>query len=76
MGYARALDRARAYADAGADAVLTSIINLRRTQGIHNAWDGRPLVAVPTTYASITANDPLPQDSSLSFSQIKFFEQQ
>lgn len=53
-----ALERARAYADAGADAVLvhSSESLPRRLLEVVRRWDGRaPLVVVPTTYHSITA---------------------
>lgn len=53
-----ALERARAYADAGADAVLVhSGESLpRRLLEVVRRWDGRaPLVVVPTTYHTITA---------------------
>ncbi len=59
-GTQEALDRARAYADAGADAVLvhSKLSTFDELREFTNAWDGRcPLVAVPTTYAGITAND-------------------
>jgi len=59
-GTQEALDRARAYADAGADAVLvhSKLSTFDELSEFANAWDGRcPLVAVPTTYAGITAND-------------------
>lgn len=59
-GLEEALARARAYADAGADLVLvhsksSSFDELRRFAA---AWDGRvPLVAVPTIYKDVTADD-------------------
>ncbi len=59
-GLDEALARARAYADAGADLVLVhsrsgSFDELRR---FADAWDGRaPLVAVPTIYKEVTADD-------------------
>jgi phosphoenolpyruvate phosphomutase len=59
-GTQEALDRARAYADAGADAVLvhSKLSTFDELREFTNAWDGRcPLVAVPTTYAGMTAND-------------------
>lgn len=59
-GTQEALDRARAYADAGADAVLvhSKLATFDELREFTNAWDGRcPLVAVPTTYAGITADD-------------------
>src|SRR5262249_189905 len=52
--------RARAYADAGADAVLvhSKLSTFDELREFTKAWDGRcPLVAVPTTYAGVTAND-------------------
>ena len=59
-GQAEALKRARAYADAGADAVLIHS-KTRSPQPIvdfSQAWDFRvPLVVVPTTYYSITAQE-------------------
>jgi phosphoenolpyruvate phosphomutase len=57
-GKQEALKRARAYAEAGADAVLvhsksSSFDELRE---FSESWDGPcPLVAVPTTYAGTTA---------------------
>lgn len=59
-GTQEALDRARAYADAGADAVLvhSKLSTFDELGEFTNAWDGRcPLVAVPTTYADVTAHD-------------------
>lgn len=59
-GLDEALARARAYADAGADLVLVhskapTFDELRR---FADAWDGRaPLVAVPTIYKEVTADD-------------------
>ncbi len=59
-GLDEALTRARAYADAGADLVLvhsraSTFDELRRFAA---AWDGRvPLVAVPTIYKEVTADD-------------------
>ncbi len=57
-GQQEALDRARAYADAGADAIL--IHSRSSTVGqiaeFIAAWDFRaPLVVVPTTYSAVTA---------------------
>jgi phosphoenolpyruvate phosphomutase len=59
-GTQEALDRARAYADAGADAVLvhSKLSTFDELREFAHAWDGRcPLVAVPTTYAGVTAHD-------------------
>jgi len=59
-GTQEALDRARAYADAGADAVLvhSKLSTFDELRDFTTAWDGRcPLVAVPTTYAGVTAYD-------------------
>jgi phosphoenolpyruvate mutase len=57
-GPAEALERARAYADAGADAVLVHSreeIPSRLLEVVRH-WDGRvPLVVVPTTYHTVTA---------------------
>ncbi len=53
-----ALDRAEAYADAGADAVLIHSKEKKPDQIIEfcHRWSGKaPLVAVPTTYDTITA---------------------
>jgi phosphoenolpyruvate phosphomutase len=53
-----ALDRAEAYADAGADAVLIHSKEKKPDEIIEfcTRWSGRtPLVAVPTTYDTITA---------------------
>jgi phosphoenolpyruvate phosphomutase len=55
-----ALERARAYADAGADAVLVHSGETlpRRLLEVVRRWDGRaPLVVVPTTYHTITATE-------------------
>jgi phosphoenolpyruvate phosphomutase len=58
LGLEEALRRARAYAEAGADAVLvhsksSDFSELRRFAA---AWDGAvPLVAVPTTYPDVAA---------------------
>jgi phosphoenolpyruvate phosphomutase len=60
LGLDAALDRARAYARAGADAVLVhskakEFGELRR---FAECWDGGvPLVAVPTTYPSVRAEE-------------------
>jgi phosphoenolpyruvate phosphomutase len=59
-GTQEALKRARAYAEAGADAVLvhSKSSGFDELRDFTAAWDGRcPLVAVPTTYANITAAD-------------------
>ncbi|MBI4574740.1 MAG: isocitrate lyase/phosphoenolpyruvate mutase family protein [Planctomycetes bacterium] len=55
LGQAEALGRARAYADAGADAVLvhSRARDFRELAGFLAAWDRPcPVVAVPTTYAA------------------------
>ncbi len=55
-----ALDRAYAYADAGADAILIHSKEKSPEQIIEfsNRWSGTiPLVAVPTTYNTITAKE-------------------
>lgn len=59
-GKQEALKRARAYAEAGADAVLihSKASTFDELKDFAEAWDSPcPLVAVPTTYASITAGD-------------------
>lgn len=59
-GTQEALKRARAYAEAGADAVLvhSKSSTFDELRDFTAAWDGVcPLVAVPTTYAGITAAD-------------------
>jgi phosphoenolpyruvate phosphomutase len=59
-GTQEALKRARAYAEAGADAVLvhSKSSTFNELRAFTAAWDGVcPLVAVPTTYAGITAAD-------------------
>jgi phosphoenolpyruvate phosphomutase len=59
-GKQEALTRARAYAQAGADAVLvhSKSSTFDELKDFTDAWDGAcPLVAVPTTYAGITAHD-------------------
>ena len=59
-GTQEALKRARAYAEAGADAVLvhSKSSTFDELRDFTAAWDGScPLVAVPTTYAGITAAD-------------------
>ncbi|HYO14896.1 MAG TPA: isocitrate lyase/phosphoenolpyruvate mutase family protein [Thermoanaerobaculia bacterium] len=56
-GTAEALRRARAYAEAGADAVLvhSKEATLGELAEVARLWDQRaPLVAVPTTYAGVT----------------------
>src|SRR5262249_33263093 len=58
LGLEEALKRARAYADAGADAVLvhSKSSNLGELSEFTRAWDRPvPLVAVPTTYAGVSA---------------------
>lgn len=57
-GVDEALDRARAYASAGADAVLvhSKAPTFDELAAFARAWDGAvPLVAVPTTYPDVTA---------------------
>lgn len=59
-GTQEALKRARAYAEAGADAVLvhSKSSTFDELKDFTTSWDGAcPLVAVPTTYAGITAAD-------------------
>jgi phosphoenolpyruvate phosphomutase len=58
LGLEEALRRARAYADAGADAVLvhSKSRNFDELREFAAAWDRPvPLVAVPTTYPEVTA---------------------
>jgi phosphoenolpyruvate phosphomutase len=58
LGLEEALRRARAYADAGADAVLvhSKSSNFGELSEFTQAWDRPvPLVAVPTTYAGVSA---------------------
>jgi phosphoenolpyruvate phosphomutase len=58
LGLDEALRRARAYADAGADAVLvhSKSSNFKELSEFARAWDRPvPLVAVPTTYAGVSA---------------------
>ena len=58
LGMEEALRRARAYAEAGADAVLvhSKSSNFNELRQFAAAWDGGvPLVAVPTTYPDVTA---------------------
>jgi phosphoenolpyruvate phosphomutase len=59
-GKQEALKRARAYAEAGADAVLvhSKSSTFDELKDFAESWDRPcPLVAVPTTYASIAAKD-------------------
>lgn len=59
-GRDEALLRARAYADAGADAVLihSKATTVDELASVARAWDRpTPLVAVPTTYFQVTANE-------------------
>ncbi|HEY0141171.1 MAG TPA: isocitrate lyase/phosphoenolpyruvate mutase family protein [Thermoanaerobaculia bacterium] len=59
-GRDEALLRARAYADAGADAVLihSKAKTVDELASVARAWDRpTPLVAVPTTYFHVTANE-------------------
>jgi len=58
LGVDEALGRARAYAAAGADAVLvhSKARDFGELAAFAAAWDGRvPLVAVPTTYPGVAA---------------------
>ncbi len=58
LGRDEALRRARAYADAGADAVLihSKASDFEELRGFSAAWDRAvPLVAVPTTYPTVGA---------------------
>src|SRR5213594_918708 len=60
LGLEEALRRARAYADAGADAVLihSKASNFGELSEFTRAWDRAvPLVAVPTTYAGVSADE-------------------
>jgi phosphoenolpyruvate phosphomutase len=60
LGMEEALARAGAYADAGADAVLVHSRSKDPGEILEfgRRWDGRvPLVAVPTTYKSVTAGE-------------------
>jgi phosphoenolpyruvate phosphomutase len=60
LGLEEALRRARAYADAGADAVLvhSKSRNFAELKEFAAAWDRpAPLVAVPTTYPEVTATE-------------------
>jgi len=59
-GTQETLKRARAYAEAGADAVLvhSKLSTFDELRDFTTTWDDTcPLVAVPTTYAGITAAD-------------------
>ncbi|MEA2490807.1 MAG: phosphoenolpyruvate phosphomutase [Acidobacteriota bacterium] len=59
-GRDEALLRARAYADAGADAVLihSKATTVDELASVAGAWDRvTPLVSVPTTYYEVTANE-------------------
>jgi phosphoenolpyruvate phosphomutase len=59
-GREEALLRARAYADAGADAVLihSKAATVDELASVARAWDRpTPLVAVPTTYYTVTAGE-------------------
>ena len=59
-GREEALLRARAYADAGADAVLihSKSATVDELASVTRAWDrATPLVSVPTTYYAVTANE-------------------
>lgn len=59
-GREEALLRARAYADAGADAVLihSKSATVDELASVARAWDRpTPLVAVPTTYYTVTAGE-------------------
>jgi phosphoenolpyruvate phosphomutase len=56
LGMDEALGRARAYADAGADAILVHSVSRSPAQilSVAAAWDRDvPLVTVPTTYSSV-----------------------
>jgi phosphoenolpyruvate phosphomutase len=60
LGLDEALLRARAYADAGADAVLvhSKSRDFRELQAFSGKWDKPvPLVAVPTTYPEVTVEE-------------------
>ena len=60
LGVEEALARARAYAAAGADAVLvhSKARDFGELASFAAAWDGPvPLVAVPTTYPGVTAGE-------------------
>lgn len=59
-GLAETLQRARAYADAGADAVLvhSKAADVSEIAAVTHLWDRPvPLVAVPTTYYRVTAQE-------------------
>ncbi len=56
----QALDRAYAYAEAGADAILvhSKAKDYHEVREFADRWDGsRPLVAVPTTYSSVSLEE-------------------
>jgi phosphoenolpyruvate phosphomutase len=56
LGLEEALMRARAYAEAGADAILvhSKASDFSELRAFSDSWDGRvPLVAVPTTYPTV-----------------------
>jgi phosphoenolpyruvate phosphomutase len=60
LGLAEALSRARAYADAGADAVLvhSKSRDFAELAAFAAAWDRAvPLVAVPTTYPTVSTDE-------------------
>src|SRR6185295_14392610 len=60
LGMDEALKRARAYAAAGADAVLihSKSKDFDELAAFARAWDGGvPLVAVPTTYPTVGAEE-------------------
>ncbi len=60
LGHEEALRRARAYADAGADAVLvhSKARDFNELHAFAEAWDRPvPLVAVPTTYPTVGAGE-------------------
>ena len=59
-GVDNALERAHAYAEAGADAILVHSKEKDHSEiaGFAERWDGRlPLVAVPTTYGGVTLEE-------------------
>jgi phosphoenolpyruvate phosphomutase len=60
LGMTEALTRARAYADAGADAILihSKASDFSELQEFSRLWDRpAPLVAVPTTYPTVGADE-------------------
>src|SRR5262249_19369289 len=60
LGLAEALSRARAYADAGADAILihSKARDFTELASFAAAWDRAvPLVAVPTTYPTVSTDE-------------------